>query len=91
MSGLDRDMPFEGNYLRIKQIIGDRNAKPPIPAIVPVGKSTWWKWVQEGKAPAPIKLGPRITVWRSEEVLQFVEYSDVRKAPFKSDIKTSTT
>lgn len=75
MSGLDHEMPFEGTYLRIKQIIGDRNAKPPIPAIVPVGKSTWWKWVQEGKAPAPIKLGPRVTVWRSEEVRTFVERS----------------
>lgn len=73
MSNSEREIPFEGSYLRLKQIVGDRNAKPPISAIVPVGKSTWWKWVQEGKAPAPIKLGPRVTVWRSDEVRKFVE------------------
>lgn len=84
MSSPERETPLEVSYLRLKQIVGDRNAKPPIPAIVPVGKSTWWKWVQEGKAPAPIKLSPRVTVWRSEEVRRFVECSDVRKAPFKS-------
>jgi prophage regulatory protein len=67
-----RSIPEVG-YLRLKQIVGDLKAKPPIPAIIPVGKSTWWKWVQEGKAPAPVKLGPRITVWRSVDILMFVE------------------
>lgn len=59
-------------YLRLKQIVGDPGANPPIPAIIPVGKSTWWKWVQEGKAPAAIKLGPRITAWRAEEICDFL-------------------
>jgi predicted DNA-binding transcriptional regulator AlpA len=75
MSGSERSILLDMRYLRLKQIIGDRNAEPPIPPIVPVGKSTWWKWVQEGKAPAPIKLGSRVTVWRSEDVRQFVEHS----------------
>jgi len=73
MSGSELGVLPEMYYLRLKQIIGDRNAEPPIPPIVPVGKSTWWKWVQEGKAPSPIELGPRVTVWRSEDVRQFVE------------------
>jgi len=76
MSSSERGILPKMCYLRLKQIIGDRNAEPPIPAIVPVGKSTWWKWVQEGKAPSPIKLGPRVTVWRSEDVRKFVEHSN---------------
>jgi predicted DNA-binding transcriptional regulator AlpA len=79
MNGSERGILPEMSYLRLKQIIGDRNAEPPIPPIVPVGKSTWWKWVQEGKAPSPIKLGPRVTVWRSEDIRQFVEQSAIEK------------
>lgn len=33
-----------------------------------IGRSTWWKWVREGKAPPGIKLGNRTTVWRAEDV-----------------------
>jgi predicted DNA-binding transcriptional regulator AlpA len=71
-SDLQCSIPKIG-YLRLKQIIGDPKAKPPIPAIVPVGKSTWWKWMQEGRAPASVKLGPRVTAWRSEDILRFLE------------------
>jgi prophage regulatory protein len=35
----------ETGYLRLPQIIGDQNQEPPIPAIIPVGKSTWWQGV----------------------------------------------
>jgi predicted DNA-binding transcriptional regulator AlpA len=38
-----------------------------------VGESTWWGWVKDGKAPKPIKLSPRVTVWRESEVRAFVE------------------
>lgn len=59
--------PYNG-FLRITQIVGDPKAQPPIPPLIPIGRSTWWRWVQEGKAPAPIKLGSRTTVWRAEEI-----------------------
>lgn len=29
----------------------------------PVSRATWWRWVREGKAPQPHKLGPNTTVW----------------------------
>lgn len=60
-------------FVRLPQIVGNPNAKPPIPPLIPVGRSTWWKWVRDGKAPSPIKLGPRTTAWRAEEILAFVE------------------
>lgn len=65
-------LPVTG-FLRLPQIIGDKEAQPPIPAIYPVSKSQLWKLVKEGKFPSPIKLGPRITAWRVEDIRQFIE------------------
>lgn len=41
--------------------------------LIPVGKSTWWRWVNSGKAPKPVKLGPQTTVWRVEEIRALIE------------------
>ena len=54
----------EFGYLRLPQIIGDPKAEPPIPAIIPVGRSTWWAGVKSGRSPQPVRtLGRRITAW----------------------------
>jgi len=58
----------EAGYVRLSQIIGNRRAKPPIPAIIPISKSTWWEGVRTGRFPKPVKLGVRITVWRVEDI-----------------------
>ena len=58
----------ETGYVRLSQIIGNRRAIPPIPAIIPVSKSTWWDGVKSGRFPKPLKLGARITVWRVEDI-----------------------
>lgn len=54
----------EFGYLRLSQIIGDPTAEPPIPAVIPVSKSTWWAGVKSGRYPQPVRtLGRRITAW----------------------------
>lgn len=64
----------ETGFVRLSQIIGDTGdpdvtpPKPPIPAVIPVGKSTWWAGVRSGRFPRPVKLGPRITAWRVEDI-----------------------
>lgn len=35
---------------------------------IPVSKSTWWEGVKQGRYPRPVKLGPRITAWRVEDI-----------------------
>lgn len=62
-----------GKLLRLPHIIGKPKANPPIAPIIPVSRSTWWKWVKEGKAPKPIKIGSRISVWRDVDVYALVE------------------
>ncbi len=63
----------ETGFVRLQSIIGDPKRNPPVPAIIPVSKSTWWAGVKSGRFPEPIKLGPRITVWRVEDIREFIE------------------
>lgn len=60
----------EVGYLRLNQIIGDPGRD--IPAIIPVGKSTWWAGVKSNRFPKPVKLGPRTTAWRVEDIRELV-------------------
>ena len=78
-------LPSTG-YVRIWQIIGDpgnpyaKPPKPPIPALIPVGKSTWWAGVKSGRYPQPVKtLGRRITCWRVEDIRALIS-SEYRAA-----------
>ncbi len=38
------------------------------PALIPVKKSCWWAGVASGRFPKPVKLGPRVTAWRVEDI-----------------------
>lgn len=63
----------ETGLLRLNQIIGDRNAEPPVPPIIPVGKTCWWQGVKSGRFPQPVRLGPRIVAWRVEDIKAIIE------------------
>jgi hypothetical protein len=65
-------MPDNG-FLRIKQLLGDPDADPPIQPIIPVSKSTWWAGVKSGRFPKPVKLGPRITAWRVSDIRKLID------------------
>ena len=42
-----------------------------IPAIFPFSSATLWRKVKAGTFPKPVKLGPRITAWRVEDIRAF--------------------
>ncbi len=46
---------------------------PTILALIPIGKSTWWKGIQTGRYPPGVKLSPRVTVWRSQDIRRLIE------------------
>lgn len=52
--------------LRLREIIGD--PKRGIPAMLPVGASTIWRWVAEGTFPQPSVRRPGITMWTLSDV-----------------------
>jgi len=53
-------------YVRISSILA-----PAGP--IPVAKSTWWAGVKKRRFPAPVKLGPGITVWRAADIWDLIE------------------
>lgn len=53
-------------FVRLNQIIAPRG-------LIPVSKSTWWAGVKDGRFPQPLKLGPKITVWRAEDIHTLIE------------------
>lgn len=66
-------------FLRLPQIIGNPKATPPIPAIIPVGKSTWWAGVKSGIYPKSIKLSERVTVWAVEDIRAYIDNHSNKK------------
>jgi prophage regulatory protein len=60
-------------FLRLKQIIGDPKAEPPIQPILPISKSSWWDGVKSGRFPKAIKIGANTTVWREDEIRSLVD------------------
>lgn len=47
---------------------------PQILAIFPISKSAWWEGCRTGRYPKPVKLGPRTTVWRAEDITAFINH-----------------
>jgi len=45
---------------------------PQILELIPIGRSTWWKWCAEGKAPKGTKLGAKTTVWKASAIHQLI-------------------
>jgi prophage regulatory protein len=61
----------EKGYVRLASIIGSR--KKGQPGLLPFGPTTWWDGVKSGRFPKPVKLGPRITAWRVEDIRALLE------------------
>ncbi|MBS0236208.1 MAG: AlpA family phage regulatory protein [Proteobacteria bacterium] len=45
---------------------------PTILKLIPVSKTTWWAGVKTGRFPKSVKLGPRVTAWRVEEIRELI-------------------
>ncbi|WP_323012831.1 helix-turn-helix transcriptional regulator [Devosia sp.] len=59
------ELPATG-FIRLSSILA-----PAGP--IPVSKSTWWAGIKDGRFPRPVKLGPRITAWRVEDIRALIE------------------
>jgi prophage regulatory protein len=63
--------------LRLWQIVGD--PKKNQPPLIPISKSSWWAGVKAGRYPQSVKLGPRTTCWRAEDVYALVDRRETEK------------
>lgn len=41
---------------------------PVVIQILGIGKTTWWCGIKDGRFPKPVKLGPRTSAWRVEDI-----------------------
>lgn len=55
------DIPETG-FLRLSQVL----------SVIPIGKTSWWNGVKSGRFPRPIKLSPRCTAWRAEDIRDLI-------------------
>ena len=59
---MKKELPVIG-FLRLPQIL----------EIIPVSKSAWWQGCKDGRFPKPVKLGPKTTAWRAEDIAALIE------------------
>lgn len=67
----------DDNVIRIKQLIGDTTAVPPIPAIVPVARSTIYQWMAAGSFPRPTFRAGWVMGWRMVDIRAWLNQQQV--------------
>jgi hypothetical protein len=67
----------QAGLLRLWQIVGD--PKKNLPPLIPISKSSWWMGVKSGRFPQAVKLGPRTTCWRAEDIYALIDSQAIGK------------
>jgi predicted DNA-binding transcriptional regulator AlpA len=62
---IEESLPASG-FVRLPPILAPRGP-------IPVGRSTWWAGVRSGRFPKPVKLGPRTTAWKVDDIRKLIE------------------
>jgi len=60
---MNTSIPATG-FLRLPQVL----------KFVPISRSAWWEGCKTGRFPRPVKLGPRTTAWRAEDIAALVKH-----------------
>lgn len=55
-------LPQEG-FIRLPQVL----------YVLGIGKTSFWAGIKEGRFPAPVKLGPRTSVWHVEDIRALID------------------
>jgi len=53
----------EIGYLKLREVL----------ELIPVSKSTWFRGIQSGKYPKPVKIGIRASAWRKSDIRACIE------------------
>ena len=58
----------ETGFLRLPEVLG----------FYPVSRSTWWKGIQQGRFPSPVRIGQRAVAWRAEDIRALIQSAAAR-------------
>jgi prophage regulatory protein len=61
MNAINTNLPETG-FIRLSQIL----------SIFPVGRSSFWAGIKTGRYPKPVKLSPRCTAWKVEDIRKLI-------------------
>lgn len=50
------------NYLDIDQVLEK----------IPIGKTAFYRWIKNGRAPKPLKFGEKVSRWDNDEIDRFI-------------------
>jgi prophage regulatory protein len=62
---MGHDLPRTG-FLRLNSTLAPLGP-------IPVDRSTWWEGIKTGRFPEPVKLGPRTTAWKVEDIRALID------------------
>jgi len=54
---------------------------PQVLHLFPVSRSAWWAGVKLGRYPQGVKIGPRTTAWRVEEIKALINRGRLDATP----------
>lgn len=63
----------ETGYYEEWQILGDPDASPPVPAIIPVSREAWRSGVAKGRYPMPLRYNLDRPLWRAQDIRELRE------------------
>lgn len=64
-------LPQEG-FLRIKDLCDYSGKNGTRKGILSISRSTFLKGIKDGRFPRPVKLGPRTTAWRTQDIREVI-------------------
>lgn len=59
------ELPEEG-FVRLPQVL----------EVIPVSKSTWFRGIQSGRFPTPVKLGARVSAWDVRDIRGLLDHKE---------------
>ncbi len=68
----------ETGFLRLSQVL----------QLIPISKASWWEGCKNSRFPKPIKLGPRTTVWRVEDIVALINSFSQKHQHTSSEVKS---
>jgi len=72
---------IENRWLRVRQVADYLNVSP----------ATIWRWLETRDFPKPVKIGPRVTAWKFQDVLEWENGKALVQAATSEAAKVAAT
>jgi predicted DNA-binding transcriptional regulator AlpA len=68
-------------FYRLRDLVNTpaKGDRPERRGLVAVSRTTWWRWVADGRAPQPVKLSRGVLAWRVSDIDAWIRSHDAPK------------